>query len=348
MANFYTPKKLLSLKDLKGRTPEIFMSTSNRSAGKTTAFNNMLLSDYKLNNNKFCLLVRFSYELTGCSETFFKDIHNIFPMFQNDDMDEKIIEKTYAKLFLNGENCGYVVPLNMADQIKRKSHLFSDTHCMLFDEFQSETNHYCPDEITKFQSIHQSIGRGAGKQSRYLPVYMLSNLISVLNPYFTALGVNDRLQPDTRFLRGNGWVLEQGFNKSALTAQSESLFNEAFQESQYIEKQIKKGQYLNDSNSFIEPPPNCKSNYLFTVIYKGRQFAIRRYSEVGIIYIDQNVDVNYPQRIALDNVDHGVNTLLYPIISSYIPMLREVYDNARFRFRDLHSKECAIKLLRYY
>ena len=57
---------------------------------------------------------------------------------------------------------------------------------MIFDEFQSETNHYCTDEIRKFISVHTSVARGQGKQSRYVPVFMLSNPVSIINPYFAA------------------------------------------------------------------------------------------------------------------------------------------------------------------
>lgn len=350
MANFYNGIKLLNTKDLNGNKPEIFISTSNRSGGKTTWFNDMVLTDYKENKNKFVILVRFGYELEGCADTFFKGIKEVFSeKYCCDEMTEKVFSKgIFATLYLNKVNCGYVVPLNMADQIKKKSHLLSDAKCILFDEFQSETGHYCPDEITKFLSIHQSIARGGGKQSRYLPVYMLSNLISVLNPYYTALKINDRLQPDTRFLRGNGWVLEQGFNNSAVISQKSSLFNMAFSDNEYMTKGLEKGKYLNDSNAFIEQPPKSRPTYLFTVIYKNKYYAVRRYSTEGLIYIDNVADINYPHKIALDNADHSIETVLYPVVASYIPTLRRVYDLGCFRFRDLQCKEIAIKLLRYY
>ena len=77
----------------------------------------------------------------------------------------------YHELFLNEKSCGYAVSLNSADQLKKYSHLFSDVSRMLFDEFQSETNHYCSDEIKKLLSIHTSVARGQGEQIRYVPVY---------------------------------------------------------------------------------------------------------------------------------------------------------------------------------
>ena len=118
-----------------------------------------------------------------------------------------------------GESCGYAITLNSADQIKKYSHLFSDVDMIIFDEFQSETNHYCSDEIKKFLSVHTSIARGNGEQVRYVPVYMLGNQVSIINPYYVELGITARLSEEVNFLRGDGFVLENGFIDSASQAQ---------------------------------------------------------------------------------------------------------------------------------
>lgn len=70
----------------------------------------------------------------------------------------------------------------------------SDITKLLFDEFQSETNHYCSDEIRKFISLHTSIARGNGEQVKYVPVYMLSNAVTIINPYYVEMGITDRLK----------------------------------------------------------------------------------------------------------------------------------------------------------
>ena len=56
--------------------------------------------------------------------------------------------------------------LNNADAVKKNSHMFSDISCLVFDEFQSETNRYCSDEVKKFISIHTSIARGHSLKCR--------------------------------------------------------------------------------------------------------------------------------------------------------------------------------------
>ena len=63
MSDFYDGTKLLSMKDIDNEVPEIFMCTSNRSAGKTTYFNRLCVNGFKKRGEKFCLVYRFNYEL---------------------------------------------------------------------------------------------------------------------------------------------------------------------------------------------------------------------------------------------------------------------------------------------
>ena len=84
---FYDGTKLLSLKDINGEVPEIYMCTSNRSAGKTTYFGRMLMNRWFKDHKKFCLVYRYNYELDGVADKFFKDIQQLF--FPNKRMISK-------------------------------------------------------------------------------------------------------------------------------------------------------------------------------------------------------------------------------------------------------------------
>ena len=354
MPNFYDGTKLLSLKDINGNVPEIFICTSNRSAGKTTYFNRLAVNRWNKNKrDKFCLLYRYNYELDSVPDKFFKDIAGLF--FPGLYMrSEKRAKGIYHELFIGdikdedrkgGISCGYAVALNYADQIKKYSHLLSDTTMMIFDEFQSETNHYCADEITKFTSIHWSVARGAGKQSRYLPVYMIGNPISLINPYYVALGISSRLKNDTRFLRGDGFVLEQGYNQSAAEAQQESAFNRAFAKNNYI-AYAAQGVYLNDNIAFIEKPTG-RSKYLCTLRYNSKDYAVREFAEDGYLYCDDRADTSFKQKIAVTTDDHRINYVMLRNNDFYIMQLRYYFEKGCFRFKDLSSKEVIMKAISY-
>lgn len=347
MANFYNGSKLLSLKDINKERPEIFISTSNRSAGKTTYFSKMLVNDFIKSGKKFILVYRFAYEVYDACEKFFSDIRNLF--FPEYTMNQKMMEKdVFAALFLaKGEeeavNCGYVISLNKADNIKKCSHLLADAGIMFFDEFQSEAGQYASNEIQKFQSIHTSLARGQGEQVKYLPVIMVSNFVSLLNPYYTALKISERLQENTNYLRGDGWVLEQGFNDSASKAQKASAFNRAFGESKYNKFSADRF-YLNDNNTFIKKM-NGRGSYIFSLHSSGAWYGVRFYSDQAILYVSKSADLTSPKKYAANPEDMTEETLL--ISATMKIRLRDMFDRGAFRFDNLESKAAAFSLLSY-
>lgn len=330
--------------DLNGAKPEIFICTSNRSAGKTTYFNRLVVNKFKKNKEKFMLIYRYNYELDDCADKLFKDIEGLF--FKGDTMTSKRkASGIFHELFLNEESCGYAISLNSADQLKKYSHLFSDVERMLFDEFQSETNHYCSDEIRKFVSIHTSVARGQGKQARYLPVYMIGNPVSIINPYYVELGISERLRDDTKFLRGDGYVLEQGFVKSASQAQRESGFNKAFARNSYV-AYSSQCVYLNDNKAFIEKPTGI-GKYLCTLRYNGTDYGVREFAEAGCIYVDDKSDTSFRFKITVTTNDHEINYVMLKRNDMFLSTLRVYFEKGCFRFKDLKCKEAVLKALSY-
>lgn len=341
---YYDGAKLLSMKDLEGNTPELYLCTTNRTGGKTTYFSRLCVNKFLQNKEKFGLVYRFNYELDDCAEKFFKDISTLF--FQGHHMESKRrASGIFHELFLDDVSCGYAFSLNAADQLKKYSHLFNDIDRLFFDEFQSENNHYCPDEVRKFISVHVSIARGQGKQVRYVPVYMCANAVSIINPYYVALGISDRLRDDTKFLRGNGYVLEQGFIKSASDAILSSGFNKAFASNNYVAYSAQ-NVYLNDNMAFIERPEGS-SRYIATIRYNGCDYGIREYGELGYIYVDTRPDYTYPLKITVTTDDHNVNYVMLKRNDFFISNLRYFFERGAFRFKDMKCKEAILKALSY-
>lgn len=354
MYEYYDGTKLLSLKDINGNKPEIYICTTNRTGGKTTYFGRLCVNRWFDKNEKFCLVYRYNYELDDVADKFFKDIGKLF--FPNFYMRaEKRAKGIYNELFIydglnedsktGGKSCGYAISLNSADQIKKYSHLFSDVSRMMFDEFQSETYHYCSDEIKKLISVHTSIARGNGEQIRYVPIYMLSNPVSIINPYYVELGISNRLKEDTKFLRGNGYVLEQGFVSSASEAQKESGFNQAFAKNDYIAYSAE-NVYLNDNKAFIEKPIG-NSRYMCTIKYDRCEYGVREFSDLGLIYCDDKPDKTFKFKISVTTADHDVNYVMLKRNEMFLYNLRYYFENGCFRFKDLKCKEAILKALSY-
>ena len=341
---YYDGTKLLSLLDLDGNKPEIYICTTNRTGGKTVYFSRLLVNRFKNKGEKFCLVYRFNYELEDCANKFFKDIHNLF--FENSTMtSKKKAGGIFHELFLDGIPCGYALSLNNADTLKKYSHFFSDVSNMFFDEFQSETNHYCSDEIRKLLSIHTSIARGNGEQVRYVPVYMCANPVSIINPYYVALGISTRLDDKTKFLKGHGYVLEQGYVESASEAQKLSGFNRAFSNESYV-AYSSEAVYLNDNKAFIEKPSGS-NKYLATLKYNNSYYGIREFYEAGVIYCDDRCDFSYPVKISVTTNDHEINYVMLKRNDLFLSQLRYFFERGCFRFKDLRCKEAVLQSLSY-
>lgn len=344
MTKYYDGTKLLSMLDINGNKPEIYMCTTNRTGGKTTYFGRLCINRFLDKGEKFGLLYRYNYELDDIVDKFYKDLGSLF--FPTYTMQSKRRAKgTFQELFLNDKSCGYALSLNNADQIKKYSHLFSDIQRMIFDEFQSETNHYCDNETKKFISIHTSIARGQGEQVRYVPVYMLSNPVSIINPYYVEMGISGRLKDDTKFLRGDGFVLEQGYIESASIEQKNSGFNRAFSKNSYT-AYSSECVYLNDNKAFVEKPAG-KSKYLCTLRYKGSYFALREYTESGLIYCDDKVDSSFLTRISVTTDDHNINYVMLKRNDFFLSNLRYFFEHGCFRFKDMRCKEAVLSALSY-
>lgn len=344
MGKYYDGTKLLSMLDLNGKKPEIYMCTTNRTGGKTTYFGRLCVNRFLDKGEKFGLIYRYNYELDDVADKFFKDLKGLF--FPDKTMTAKKRAKgIFQELFINDKSCGYAIALNSSDSIKKYSHLFSDIVRMIFDEFQSESNHYCTDEINKFLSIHTSIARGQGEQARYVPVFMLANQVSIINPYYVAMGICNRLNSETKFLRGDGYVLEQGFIESASDSQKESGFNRAFKENNYV-AYSSENVYLNDNYSFIEKPTG-KSRYICTLKYKGNDFGVKEFAESGFIYCDDKPDSTFPMKITVTTDDHSINYVMLKRNDFFLSNLRYLFERGCFRFKDMRCKEAILNALSY-
>ena len=164
---------------------------------------------------------------------------------------------------------------------------------------------------------------------------MLSNPVSIINPYYITLGISNRLKTDTKFLRGDGFVLEQGYVDSASKKPKDSYVA-------YSSESV----YLNDNKAFIEKPTG-KSKYVCTLKYEGTNFSIREFAEDGIMYCDDKPDLTYPFKITVSTNDHGVNYVMLKKNDLFLGNMRYLFERGCFRFKDMRCKEAVLNALSY-
>ena len=338
---YYSNQTLLSKLDINNKKPEIYICTGNRTAGKTFNFNSYLVNQYLKNKSQFMLLYRNKYELEDVDKKFYSDIEDKF--YPHVLTTKYICKKNFVEIYLDDKICGFAVSLRGADIVKKYSHYFNNVQRMLFDEFQSEDNVYLPNEVDKLISIHTSVARGHGKAVRYVPVYLLSNTVSILNPYYSALGIAERIQEKTRYLRGDGFVFELTLNKAASEKQKESAFNRAFAGNKQIDFMIE-NIYLNDNKCLIDKNVN-KTRYICTLKNESNFYGVY-FTDAGFYYIDNTYDKTNTFILAC-NVGDVDDVARFDRSSMTINTLRRAFNNGMFRFKNLECKKVIIDLLHY-
>ena len=339
---YYNPLIILSKKDLDNEQPAIYMVSTNRSAGKTTSFLIYLLEYYKKTGRKFILMYRYQYELPSAYEIF-KDVLIIYPELGAATTTIPHARGLFYEIFLDEKSIGYAVYLGNPDALKKYSAIFVDVDNILMDEFQTETGKYLPKEIEKFQSLYMTIARGGGSQSRHVKVILLGNMVSIMNPWFIQFDIHKRLKDNTKFMRGNGWIAEFGFNETASKSIQNNPFFKAFKQENYMKYSTEKV-YLHDSDTFIEQPKG-RMKYLCTIIQDSVKYGVREYFDDGILYISHKPDNSCKQIITFKASDHNQNTMMLNHYSWIWKNIRDAFNNGYLRFDDMKTKSAIFDIL---
>ena len=331
----YDGTKILSMLDLDGKKPEIYLITSNRTDGKTTYMARWLTKRFKEHGDQFMFVVRHKDQLSNISNTFFHGVQQLF--FQDDIMTHKVKDNgLYAEMYLNDQLCGYAVSLNTQSKLKTNSALFNEVQRIWLDEFQT-LDRYCTDEIRKIIDLHYTVARGKGEAYRYVPIFLTGNHIDFFNPYYVEFGICDRLKADTHFLKGHGWILEQNINKTVLEARELSGLTRAFRGNAHIAKDA----YLYDELVIMDKPKGmCR--YMMTIKYAGKEYSLFDYGYCA--YFTTGSDETFKIRAAVLPEDIDDNTPHINFYQFYTQYITKMLKAGLFRFKNAECKKIAFDI----
>lgn len=338
---YYNPDALLSMKDLDGNEPSIYIITSNRSAGKTFSFLIKALKTFNDSKRKTILIYRHQFELNSAS-TIFNSVLSMYPEYGNEVSTVTHARGLFYEIILDNESFAYAVSLNNTDTLKKYSSLFSDVDMCIFDEFQLEDGNYLKNEVEKLQSLLITVARGGGAQSRPIKVFLLGNEVSMLNPYFIFFDINKRLKNNTKFIRGHGWVAEFHFNESASKSIQENGLYRAFN-SHYM-RYSANNEKLFREDEFIENTTG-KTKYLFTIKHNGKYWGVREELASGKTYISNKHDISCKNILTFTSGEHSTNTVMLNKHSFIAKKLKESYQLGLLRFENLNAKNVIYDIL---
>lgn len=335
---YYCGYNVLKMKDLSGASPELFLVDGNRTAGKTFFFKRFMVRFALETRGLFMLECRKRTQIASAAQAFIEDISHCpdFKALSVEKSDELVGVKviTYDK-----QPIGYVTYLNYADDIKESSNLFNSVNIIMKDEFQVRRDGYVAEELRKFRSIHRSVARGYGEMVRYVPTILVANHISIINPYYVALGIHKRLQADTRKMRGEGWVLEITFNENASRSGKESSFERAFGEDIYSASD-NDNKYLDNLN-LVGKEDTSKMRNVALFVADGKTYGVWQGTH---FYISTKYDPNTPRKYSLDRDSHNYDTVALSYGDIVFTALRKYFERGQMHFESIECKSAVIDM----
>lgn len=295
---FYNPERLLNTKDLNNNPPYLYLTCGNRIGGKSYAYKKLLLNMFLNGGGQFLLIVRNVDEMDGAFQYGFEDMYHEFPQI-TEMKEESICRGLVRELYINNVLCGHSVYLSRAKKLRRYSALFEYTNAMFFDEFLPEDDEYLDDEIGKLMSVILTVCRGYGKAIRYVPLYMVSNMSTLNNPYYRALGITERLKSNTKFLRGDKWVMEKYLNENAESAILSHPLIKAFSKGTGYANYASSNDNFLDDYTYVVDKLYGERIYICTLFSEKNGYGVYYYPDRQIIYITKPCDKTYKYKFNL-------------------------------------------------
>ena len=328
----YNCNKLIHSLDCDGEVPAFFVVCSKeRGPGKSFSFSKLLLERFFETGEKFILLTRNKGDIgdiaAGIMDGYLQVEHPEISVFEKSQMKD-----TFARVYVSHKDeeekdvvdeCGYIIPIRSADRIKKISSLFYDAWCFFFDEFQPFSDPYLKDEVQLLLNIYKSIARGEGHATRYMPIYLSSNTITLGNPYFDALDLNRHIQSNTKFYRGKGVVYERCEVEGLADEHARSPIEKAL--SNHIKKKASNDWIMDDNSLVAKPTDWGRGYYICTLVYENQKFGVVDYPAMGFKYVTRRIDRNC-QYTYNTSKDGNLNMPLIKACPIFIELRKRFYE----------------------
>lgn len=345
---FYNPNKLLSYGKVLNFT------IGSRSIGKSTGWAIHLLKEYIEKGRQFIYVRRTQDETQLTAPVYFD---NAVDILRVKGYKIESFEYKGGEYFLNGELCGYAIPLSL--QQKYKSSNYSGVFWILYDEFMiapGSSARYIGGsggsmaEVEAMTSLYQTVDRGIGRAFRNeVRIVFIGNAGTFFNPFFINYNIDRYLRPDTKYLspKNEIYVVE-------LTKETEAT-KEIKQSNGYKMSTEKTKAYAYDNEyadlgdtAFLSKEPKTAHRKLINIIYEGATYGVLSYPEEGFLYITHKKCEGMPT-LSLTTADHKPNYLMinhwrnHPVTA----LIKQMYDIGAIRFYDFKCKMVLDTYLKY-
>ena len=305
-----------------------------RGAGKTFGALADCSDRFDKGKGKFIYLRRYSTELDGLTNgpmpALFSKVQSMIP--------EHKWECKNNMFYMDDEHCGWAVPLSTSNIMK--SFDFMGVSTIIFDEFIIDNRgvyHYIKNEVNLFNTFYQTVVRD---MSKFVPVFFLSNAVSISNPYFDFYHLDKPAdgQRIRRFGANKGILVENVVPPRNAEKVRNSAWFDINAGSEYAEYAVD-NQWLLDNEDFVEKKPYTVQ-YDSTLRYNGHDIGVWIEPSNWVYYISNDVEANFPRYFAVTADDHKPNVLLLQAAKKLpvIHALKTAYEAGAVRYESMKLK----------
>lgn len=220
----------------------------------------------------FVVLVRYKEDIRPIKDSWWEgtDIDKFYPEWTFESQCNII----YARNGLERFPIGEFIALNQYTRVKRKPR--PKVRIIFFDECLNEENDYLKNEIMAYNSICDSIIRNRDN----VRCYLVSNTITILNPYFNYFGFNTF---GKRFTRGqHDSVLEFTDSEEFVKFREGTKLGASISGTEYGNFALL-GHMMLDDTSNVSNIPNGQCKHQFNIALEGQLMEVCMV--VNIMYI---------------------------------------------------------------
>ena len=247
-----------------------------RGHGKTYCLTDLCIkTGLEQKNISFIVLTRYKEDIKDLKDGWWDIVAHLYPdyMFYS---KRNII---YAKNSLETFPIGEFIALRDYMRAKRKPRPY--VKIIFFDEFLNEENDYLPNEIKAYLSVCDSVIRNRDN----VRCYLVSNHISVINPYFNYFGF---IQLGSRFTRGkHDSLLEFTDSEKFVEYRKSTKFGSSIDGTEYGEYAMQ-GKFLLDDMTNVSKVPEGQCHHQFNLILEGIPMEVCLVS--NLLYIKKSKD----------------------------------------------------------
>lgn len=293
---FYDVRPCLS------RNAFINFIVGGRGTGKTFACKKFCIEDWFKHKRQFFYVRRYNTELELALTGFFDQLQN--EGFFTDVEFRIKKDKRLTKFMIGDEVIGYACALSTA--LIMKSASFPHVYNLIFDEAliaRGSGYHYLKNECVQFLELLESIFR-----LRDGRVLILSNAITVANPYYEYWNILPKIGKEFEFYRDNTILLQQVNSESFKEMKKKTKIGKLIDGTAYGDYAID-NKMLQDDGHFIAVKP-YGSKFVCIVTINGLKHGVWANYKNGGYYISGYYDPSCRAIYALDTASHDDNSLL--------------------------------------